>query len=124
MSHLLALIPEFAIAVSTIFDATCYRVAAMINPIKSAFIASPGLKLADFAADAPAPHAGRNANAVHNEGMIEGVSVSKLISHSDSRGSLCELLTARDGPIEPIVHVYEVTALAGSIRAWVYHRWQ
>ena len=96
----------------------------MINPIKSAFIASPGLKLADFEADAPNPHAGRNINAVRNEGMIEGVTVSTLISHSDSRGSLCELLTTRDGPIEPIVHVYEVTALAGSIRAWVYHRWQ
>jgi len=96
----------------------------MINPIKSAFIPSPGLKLADFEADAPNPHAGRNINAVRNEGMIEGVTVSTLISHSDSRGSLCELLTTRDGPIEPIVHVYEVTALAGSIRAWVYHRWQ
>jgi dTDP-4-dehydrorhamnose 3,5-epimerase len=33
-------------------------------------------------------------------------------------------LTTRDGPIVPIVHVYQVTALAGSIRAWVYHRLQ
>lgn len=34
------------------------------------------------------------------------------------------MLTTRDGPIEPIVHVYQVTAEAGSIRAWVYHRGQ
>jgi hypothetical protein len=25
--------------------------------------------------------------------------------HDDPRGSLCELLTTREGPIEPIVHV-------------------
>jgi len=52
------------------------------------------------------------------------VTVSSLIPHSDARGSLCELLTTRDGRIEPIVHIYQVTALSGSIRAWVYHRWQ
>jgi dTDP-4-dehydrorhamnose 3,5-epimerase len=96
----------------------------MINPIKSSFIASPSLKLADFEADDSNPHAGFHTGAARNEGMIAGVTVTALMPHSDSRGSLCELLTTRDGPIEPIVHVYQVTALGGSIRAWVYHRRQ
>ena len=52
------------------------------------------------------------------------MTAGELAVHADSRGSLSELLTTRDGPIEPIVHVYQVTAEAGSIRAWVYHRWQ
>ena len=42
----------------------------------------------------------------------------------DGRGSLIELLTTRDGAIEPIVHVYAVNAKAGSVRAWVYHQRQ
>ncbi len=30
----------------------------------------------------------------------------------------------RGGDMEPIVHVYQVHAEPGSIRGWVYHRWQ
>jgi dTDP-4-dehydrorhamnose 3,5-epimerase len=96
----------------------------MIHPAKSVIVASRGLKLADFESDVPCPHAATKTEAVAGEGTIEGVTVSSLVPHPDSRGSLCELLTTRDGRIEPIVHVYQVTALAGSIRAWVYHRWQ
>jgi dTDP-4-dehydrorhamnose 3,5-epimerase len=96
----------------------------MIHPAKSVLVASRGLELADFKADVPCSFAAAETGAVAGEGTIEGVTVQPLIPHSDSRGSLSELLTTRDGPIEPIVHVYQVTALAGSIRAWVYHRWQ
>jgi dTDP-4-dehydrorhamnose 3,5-epimerase len=96
----------------------------MIHPAKSVVVASHGLKLDDFESDRPWPAAGARSEAVAGDGWIEGVTFSPLIPHSDARGSLCELLTARDGTIEPIVHVYQVTALSGSIRAWVYHRRQ
>lgn len=92
----------------------------MIAPVKSILVASPDLTLDDFAADAPLAPAPRAA-ASRRDDLIDGVSVTALLPHSDERGSLTELLTTRDGPIEPIVHVYQVTALAGSIRAWVYH---
>src|SRR5260370_5207423 len=88
----------------------------MIHPAKSVVVASRGLALADFETDAPFPHAAAKPEAIAAEGTIEGVTVSSLIPHSDARGSLCELLTTRDGRIEPIVHVYQVTALSGSIR--------
>src|SRR6266446_2910361 len=96
----------------------------MIHPAKSVVVASRGLTLADFESDVPWPHAAAKTEAVAEEGTIHDVTVSSLIPHSDARGSLCELLTTRDGRIEPIVHVYQVTALPGSIRAWVYHRRQ
>jgi len=96
----------------------------MIHPTKSVLVASRGLDLADFKTDVPCSPPAADTAAVAGEAAIEGVTAAPLIPHSDSRGSLSELLTTRDGPIEPIVHVYQVTALAGSIRAWVYHRWQ
>jgi dTDP-4-dehydrorhamnose 3,5-epimerase len=96
----------------------------MIKPTQSIFVASPGLSLEDFKPDEPFPRAEVTADAARTTDVIDGVSVTALACHSDSRGSLCELLTMRDGPIEPIVHVYQVTAEAGSVRAWVYHRLQ
>jgi len=96
----------------------------MIRPSKSVVVASRGLKLDDFESDRPWPADGAMTDGVAGDGWIEGVTLSPLIAHSDARGSLCELLTTRDGTIEPIVHVYQVVALSGSIRAWVYHRRQ
>lgn len=55
---------------------------------------------------------------------IAGVICRRLIQRHDSRGYLTELMTTRDGDAEPIVHVYQVHAEPGSIRGWVYHRWQ
>jgi dTDP-4-dehydrorhamnose 3,5-epimerase len=55
---------------------------------------------------------------------IDGVVLERLSLNTDDRGTLIELLTTRDGPIEPIVHVYQVIAGAGSFRGWVYHKWQ
>lgn len=55
---------------------------------------------------------------------IAGVEIVPLVPMGDGRGALVELLTQRDGPIEAIVHVYQVRAVAGSLRAWVYHERQ
>lgn len=81
------------------------------------------LRLEDFVPDAPAT-AAPAARLSRDPDWIDGVEVSLLAPHSDERGSLVELLTTREGPIEPIVHVYHVTSLPGSCRAWVYHRHQ
>ena len=55
---------------------------------------------------------------------IEGVRLVRLERHADNRGHLTVLLSELPRPIEPIVHVYQVHAEAGSIRAWVYHKRQ
>jgi dTDP-4-dehydrorhamnose 3,5-epimerase len=96
----------------------------MIAPVKSAIIASPDLKLADFRPDAPSPRATATPGLADDASTIHQVTTLALVVHSDQRGSLCELMTTRDGPIEPIVHVYQVMAEVGSVRAWVYHRQQ
>ena len=82
------------------------------------------LTLEDFVADEPKVRTAVPPRAVAVSGQIDGVTLTPLASNSDDRGGLSELLTARDGPIEPIVHVYQVAAAPGSIRAWVYHRHQ
>lgn len=56
--------------------------------------------------------------------LIDGVTITSLICGSDHRGDLHELLTTRDHAIEPIVHVYQIRCLPGSLRAWVYHKRQ
>jgi dTDP-4-dehydrorhamnose 3,5-epimerase len=94
----------------------------MITPIHTAHVASSGLSLEDFISDKPSTRADQGGS--RQTGPIEGVSVTPLSVNSDDRGALSELLTTRDGPIEPIVHIYQVTALAGSVRAWVYHQHQ
>jgi dTDP-4-dehydrorhamnose 3,5-epimerase len=64
------------------------------------------------------------AHPVSDSDMIDGVTVKPLAPQPDGRGALIELMTTRDGVIEPIVHVYLVEAKARSVRAWVYHRYQ
>ena len=96
----------------------------MIAPVTSVVIPSPELDLADFQPDASYPRGANPADAGTDAGVIHGVAARALVAHADQRGSLCELLTTRDGPTEPIVHVYQVTAEAGAVRAWVYHRRQ
>ena len=55
------------------------------------------------------------------KGQIDGCHAIRLSPNQDGRGHLTELLTARDAPIEPVVHVYQVVAAPGSVRAWIYH---
>jgi dTDP-4-dehydrorhamnose 3,5-epimerase len=81
------------------------------------------LSLTDFTPDTPWERTAIDVGTVPHE-LIDGVTLTPIVANSDERGSLSELLTTRDGPIEPIVHVYQVTSMAGSIRAWVYHRKQ
>ncbi len=57
-------------------------------------------------------------------GRIHGCHAWALPIASDERGDLVELLTTREEPIEPIVHVYQVFCAPGSIRAWVFHERQ
>ena len=54
-------------------------------------------------------------------GRIDGCHAIRLSANSDDRGHLIELLTIRDSPIDPIVHVYQVFAEPHSVRAWIYH---
>jgi dTDP-4-dehydrorhamnose 3,5-epimerase len=95
-----------------------------IKPTQSFLVASPRLSLEDFTPDQPFLHVKATAEATHAPDMIEGIKAATLAPHSDARGSLCELLTTRDRPMEPIVHVYQVTAGADSRRAWDYHSLQ
>ncbi|WP_425990213.1 dTDP-4-dehydrorhamnose 3,5-epimerase family protein [Afipia sp. DC4300-2b1] len=76
----------------------------------------------DFVQDAPV--APTPAPAATTADLIDGVTVTPLVTRADHRGGLTELLTTRDGLSQPIVHVYEVEAKAGSLRGWVYHRHQ
>jgi dTDP-4-dehydrorhamnose 3,5-epimerase len=98
----------------------------MIVPAFTCVYPSLGLGLDDFAPDPPKPPAPASSAdaAVNPLDIIDGVTATPLLGNADARGSLFEVLTTRDGPIEPIVHVYQVVAAPGSIRAWVYHRHQ
>ena len=55
---------------------------------------------------------------------IDGVVLERLVPNNDHRGSLIELMTTRDGPIETIVHAYQVICAPGSLRGWAYHKRQ
>jgi dTDP-4-dehydrorhamnose 3,5-epimerase len=76
----------------------------------------------NFTQDRPRPIA--SPTRITEGTTIDGVVLARLGANTDRRGTLIELLTTRDEAIEPIVHVYQVIAAAGSIRAWVYHKWQ
>jgi dTDP-4-dehydrorhamnose 3,5-epimerase len=94
----------------------------IVNPTITRDIAGNGLALDDFATDKAYPQiAAAAANRAAQPGLIDGVTANALEMNSDERGVLYELLTTRDGLAEPIVHVYQVVAEPGSIRAWVYH---
>ncbi len=81
------------------------------------------LKSSDFVQDAawtdtPGPQKHGEAN------LIAGVVIEPLIFRKDGRGHLVELMTRRGGQLTEIVHVYQVYAAPGSVRAWVYHQRQ
>lgn len=76
----------------------------------------------DFIQDPPREIA--RSEPILDSVTIEGVRLERVVANADERGELIELLTTRDGRIEPMVHVYQVIAAPGSLRGWVYHRWQ
>jgi len=95
-----------------------------INPVETRILEAPGISLDDFERDPPWRHDSQPIERQSRQDIIDGVTAVPLMPHADPRGSLCELLTTREGPIDPIVHVYTVSAAPGSVRAWVYHRFQ
>jgi dTDP-4-dehydrorhamnose 3,5-epimerase len=96
----------------------------VINPVETRIVEAGGLGLDDFDHDRPWRLDPQSIEPQRRQDLIDGVTATALTPHSDPRGSLCELLTTREGPIDPIVHVYMVSAAPGSVRAWVYHRFQ
>ncbi|MCA0433434.1 MAG: dTDP-4-dehydrorhamnose 3,5-epimerase family protein [Proteobacteria bacterium] len=81
-------------------------------------------RIADFIAGAPTASLIAKPASPDLGPLIHGVTVTALSVGKDGRGQLNELLTERDGPIDPIVHVYQVFAEPGSLRGWVYHKQQ
>ena len=77
----------------------------------------------DFVQDKPWRDVSRPVVADPKD-LIAGVVVEPLVFRKDGRGQLIEMLTQRDQEHEEIVHVYQVYAEPGSVRAWVYHQWQ
>ena len=109
---------------SSVYDHTSLDEGVIVLPFQSRCPSPTGLSLDDFKLETPRTSAVTTARVTRGGDLIDGVTVTELAAHSDPRGSLSELLTMRDGATEPIVHVYQVTASAGSIRAWVIHRRQ
>jgi dTDP-4-dehydrorhamnose 3,5-epimerase len=83
-----------------------------------------GLSLEAFVPDTPKQARRPRSTSEAGPSLIDGIEITALVANADERGSLCELLTTRESAIEPIVHVYQVAAAPGSIRAWVFHRRQ
>ncbi|MEL6202084.1 MAG: dTDP-4-dehydrorhamnose 3,5-epimerase family protein [Pseudomonadota bacterium] len=74
-----------------------------------------------FEKDPPWPKGQRPRVVAKAAELIAGLQIELLPRNADNRGELTELLTTRDGSIEPIVHTYAVNAAPGSERAIVYH---
>ena len=56
---------------------------------------------------------------------IEGVVVRPAVTQLDERGELTEVFSLPWGVLpEPVVHVYQVIAAPGSLRAWIVHQHQ
>ncbi|TIV68737.1 MAG: polysaccharide biosynthesis protein [Mesorhizobium sp.] len=82
------------------------------------------LSLDDFVDDKPWRDDIPLLEDISNGNLIAGVRIQRLITRGDERGDLTVLMSALREPITPPPHVYLVSAEAGSIRAWVYHRRQ
>jgi dTDP-4-dehydrorhamnose 3,5-epimerase len=82
------------------------------------------LSLDDFVDDRPWRDDLPLLDDVVIQDQIEGVRLQQLHTRVDGRGDLTVLLSDLKEKIIPAPHVYWVTAEAGSIRAWVYHKRQ
>jgi dTDP-4-dehydrorhamnose 3,5-epimerase len=78
----------------------------------------------DFADDAPWPDASGALADIDIPDPIAGVRLQRLVTHHDGRGDLTVLASAQYDADFATPHVYLVTAAAGSVRAWVFHRRQ
>lgn len=82
------------------------------------------LELGDFKSDAPWTPERTSFSEITIQDQIEGVRMQRLDTYSDSRGDLTVLMSNLDDTTLYAPHVYLVTALPHSIRAWVYHKRQ
>ncbi|MGF7008961.1 dTDP-4-dehydrorhamnose 3,5-epimerase family protein [Aminobacter sp. BE322] len=82
------------------------------------------LSLEDFVEDEPWTEDAPLLDDVPGADLIDGVRLQRLRTRSDERGDLTVLLSSLREAVAPVPHVYWVSAEAGSIRAWVYHRRQ
>jgi len=82
------------------------------------------LSLEDFVDDQPWGDDVPLLEDISSENPIAGVRMQRLVTRGDKRGELTVLMSALVEPISPPPHVYLVSAEAGSIRAWVYHKRQ
>jgi dTDP-4-dehydrorhamnose 3,5-epimerase len=57
--------------------------------------------------------------------LIEGVRIRRAVTHTDARGTLCEVYDPRWGfTEEPLVYVYRLTVRPGVTKGWVKHLMQ
>lgn len=82
------------------------------------------VRLEDFVADKPWVPSGPEYIEIRIENQISGVELRRLEQKADGRGNLTVLMSDRHGASFQTPHVYLVTAAAGSVRAWVYHKLQ
>jgi dTDP-4-dehydrorhamnose 3,5-epimerase len=77
-------------------------------------------------ADTPVPdHQTVTPDGARLTTEIDGVRVRRAMTHTDERGSLCEIYDPRWGfSEEPLVYAYAVTIPPGQKRGWVVHREQ
>jgi dTDP-4-dehydrorhamnose 3,5-epimerase len=80
--------------------------------------------LDDFVDDRPWGEAPPPLEPISIADAIEGVGLFRLQRHADARGHLTVLMSEPEGLPQPIVHIYQVLAAPGSVRAWVYHKRQ
>jgi len=78
----------------------------------------------DFVADRAWTESEPPFGEIERDDLIEGVRLRRLVTHEDHRGGLTVLNSTHYDPDFSAVHVYLVEALPGSVRAWVYHKYQ
>ena len=95
-----------------------------MKPIRTLRFPENGLTPEDFKDDEAYIPQLPEASANASEELIDGLEITPLHRNADARGSLTELSSCFDQAAEPLVHVYQVWAEPGSIRAWIYHKRQ
>jgi dTDP-4-dehydrorhamnose 3,5-epimerase len=95
----------------------------MILPVRSERFPKSTLSLDDFKDDQPFVPPAAAQKTDRSKDIIAGVELIPLSRNTDKRGELVEL-SIFDQEREPLVHVYQVFAAPGSVRAWVYHKRQ
>ncbi|MBY0531373.1 MAG: polysaccharide biosynthesis protein [Xanthobacteraceae bacterium] len=91
--------------------------------IRSARFPEAAIAPEDFKDDTPFEPRPVPAQKGSAQDLIQGLEIVPLVRNQDARGALVELSVFAQ-ETEPVVHVYQVFAEPGSVRAWVYHKRQ